>query len=150
MKDAVKILQIEAIADLKQTVRNHEQENDEKDRKIEQMKKESEESTLVKKLNGQTTLVNYLMNVISKSQQVFEAKKDLIENHAEEIKRLQTKLGECHKRHNANLKIIYDSHQTILTQKDSMARLEKMIELSKMCQNLRKTNRRVNATQLPG
>ena len=151
LRDAVKILQIEAIADLKQTITILEQANDEKDRQIQQMKKDNmevitsineefeskllqkskEESILVKKLNGQTTLVNYLMNVVSKSHLDFEAKKVLIENHAEEMDRIQTKLGECHKRHNANLKMIYDSHQTILTQKDSMARLEKLIELDK-------------------
>ena len=40
MRDAVKIIQIEAIAELEQTIKDLTQENDEKERQIEQIKKE--------------------------------------------------------------------------------------------------------------
>ena len=105
------------------------------ERKLEQ--KSKEENILEKKLNDQTNLVKYLMIVISKSHQVYNVKKDLIESYAQDVNELKTKLGECQQSNNANLKIVFESQQTIFKQKESMGRLEKVIELEK---NVSKSN----------
>ena len=77
----------------------------------EEFERKLDENILVKKLNDQTTLVNYLMIIISKSQQVYSPTKDLIKNHAQDMNELQTKLGECKQRNIDNIKIIFDNRK---------------------------------------
>ena len=80
------------------------------------------------------------MIVITKSQQVYNAKKDLMEKRND----LQTELENCQQSSIDNLKIVFDTQQTIFKQKESMARLEKLLELEK---NLSKSDQDISKTE---
>jgi len=92
--------------------------------KMDLEKEEQEKKSLEEKLKGKTTLTKYFQALFKKTQNVLNTLQALFDNHA-------SKLAEYEKTNNANLKIIYESQETILKLEENTARLTKLLTLEK-------------------
>ena len=119
MKDlemAPKVLKLQEVSDLEKKIDSLEQKitrmNDIYRKDLE--KKEQEKKSLEEKLKGKTTLTKYLQALFKKSLNVLNTRQAVFDNHA-------CKLAEYQETNNANLKIIYESQQTILKLEENTA-----------------------------